>query len=98
MPLLDKVKAQASQAAQKAQAAGRAGQARLEDAQARRKLDGLYRSLGAAVYAGHKGEGGDRSAEIERLYAEIEAFEAAHGESEPSDGGAHAEGDDATPD
>jgi hypothetical protein len=100
MPLFDKVKAQAAQVAQKAQEAGRAGQARLEDVQAKKKLDGLYRSLGAAVYAQRAGRGGpDTAAEIERLYSELAEFEATHGNnamSAPAEGSGQsgvAEGD-----
>lgn len=80
MALFDKVKAQAAQVAQKAQEAGRTGQARLEDAQARKQLDALYRSLGAAVYAQHAGQGNeDTAAEIEQLYGDLDQFQAAHG-------------------
>ena len=43
MGLLDKVKAQATQVAGKAQEAGRAGQAKLEEVQARRRVDTLLR-------------------------------------------------------
>ena len=77
MALLDRMKAQAAQVAQKAQEAGRAGQSKLEDAQARRHLDALYRSLGAAMYAQHVGRG-DTAAEIERLYGELKQFEQQH--------------------
>jgi hypothetical protein len=55
MPLFDKVKAQAGQVAQKAQEAGKAGQAKLDQAQAKRKADALLRDLGAAVYAERSG-------------------------------------------
>ena len=57
MPLFDRVKAQAAQVAQKAQEAGKAGQAKLDEMQAKRKLDGLLRDLGAALYAEHAGRG-----------------------------------------
>jgi hypothetical protein len=80
MALFDKVKEQASQLAQKAQEAGKAGQAKIEDAQARRKADGMLRQLGAAVYAQRSGTAGaDNSAEVERIVAEIKAFEAENG-------------------
>lgn len=55
MALLDKMKQQAAQVAQKAQEAGRAGQAKIEEVQARRQLDALYRDLGATTYAQHRG-------------------------------------------
>ncbi len=85
MPLFDKVKAQANQVAQKAQEAGKAGQAKLDEVQAKRKVDGLYRDLGAAVYAqrvGHADAGS--SAEIDRLVAAITEHEAEQGESDAS--------------
>lgn len=80
MPLFDKVKAQASQVAQKAQEAGKAGQAKLDQAQAKRKADALLRDLGAAVYAERSGQGSpDSASEIDRLIAEIASHEAEHG-------------------
>ena len=82
MPLFDKVKAQATQVAQKAQEAGKAGQAKLDEVQAKRKVDGLYRDLGAAVYAERTGSGGAGStAEIDQLVEAITAHEAEHGPS-----------------
>ena len=86
MALFDKVKEQASQLAQKAQEAGKAGQAKIEDAQSRRKADGILRNLGAAVYAQRSGTAGaDNSADIDRLVAELKAFEAEHGPLVTSD-------------
>jgi hypothetical protein len=80
MALFDKVKEQASQLAQKAQEAGKAGQAKIEDVQARRKADGMLRQLGAAVYAQRTGTAGaDNSAEVDRIVAELKAFEAENG-------------------
>jgi hypothetical protein len=102
MALLDKMKQQAAQVAQKAQEAGRAGQAKIEEVQARRQLDAMYRDLGAAAYADHAGRGDEaNSAEIERLYREIAKWEQEHGDaptspSEPTDpasGGAPPAGD-----
>jgi hypothetical protein len=88
MALFDKVKEQASQLAQKAQEAGKAGQAKIEDAQARRKADGMLRQLGAAVYAQHSGTAGtDNSADIDRLIAELKAFEAENGPIASKDSG-----------
>ena len=54
MALMDKMKQQAAQLAQKAQEAGKAGQAKIEDAQAKRRADALLRELGAAVYSQRK--------------------------------------------
>ncbi|HWE55188.1 MAG TPA: hypothetical protein VG435_06720 [Acidimicrobiales bacterium] len=79
MGLLDKVKESASQAAQKAQEAGKAGQAKIEDAQAKRKVDALFRDLGAAVYAERTGKPGADPAVADKLVAEITSIEAEHG-------------------
>jgi hypothetical protein len=80
MPLFDRVKAGAAQAVQKAQEAGQAGQAKLNDMQAARHLDSLFRDLGAATYDQHAGRAtSDTATTIERLYGEIEAHEAEHG-------------------
>ncbi len=82
MPLFDKVKAQATQVAQKAQEAGKAGQAKLDEVQAKRKADGLFRDLGAAVYAERAGRGDATSAaEIDRLVEAIASHEAEHGQA-----------------
>jgi hypothetical protein len=83
MPLFDRVKAGAAQAVQKAQEAGQAGQAKLNDIQAARHLDSLFRDLGAATYDQHAGRAtSDTAATIVRLYGEIEAHEAEHGKDE----------------
>ncbi len=78
MGLLDKVKAQATQAAQKAQEAGRVGQAKLEESQAKRKVDALLRDLGAAVYAEKTGKPEADPAAVERLIEQIRSLEAQH--------------------
>lgn len=86
MALFDKVKEQATQLAQKAQEAGKAGQAKIEDAQARRKADAMLRQLGAAVYAQRSGTASaDSSAEIDKLVADLKAFEVDHGPIVTSD-------------
>jgi hypothetical protein len=86
MALFDKVKEQASQLAQKAQEAGKAGQAKIEDAQSRRKADAILRQLGAAVYAQRSGTASvDNSADIDKLVADLKAFEAEHGPIAASD-------------
>jgi hypothetical protein len=80
MPLFDRVKAGAAQAVQKAQEAGQAGQAKLNDIQATRHLDSLFRDLGSAIFDQHAGRAtSDTASTIERLYGEIEAHEAEHG-------------------
>ena len=94
MPLFDRVKAGATQAVQKAQDAGKAGQAKLDEIQAKRHLDSLYRDLGAAVYAQHVGGAtAETTAAIDRLESEIEAHEAEHG---PGSDDANSEADDST--
>jgi hypothetical protein len=82
MPLFDRVKAGAAQAVQKAQEAGQAGQAKLNDIQATRHLDSLFRDLGSAAYDQHAGRAtSDTASTIERLYGEIEAHETEHKEA-----------------
>jgi len=76
MGLLDKVKAQATQVAGKAQEAGRAGQAKLEEVQARRRVDALFHDLGEAVYAERTGSGTGDPGAVARLVEEIRAAEA----------------------
>lgn len=80
MGLLDKVKVQAAQAAQKAQEAGKTGQTKLESAQAKRKVDALFRDLGAAVYAQRTGKDGD-PALVDATVEKIKALEAEHGDA-----------------
>lgn len=79
MGLMDKVKAQATQAVEMAQEAGKKGQAKLGEVQAKRKVDALFRDLGAAVYAERTGRSPDRSADVERLIDQVSALEAEHG-------------------
>lgn len=80
MALFDKVKAQAAQVAQMAQEAGKAGQARIGEAQARKRADELLRSLGAAVLALHTGRGDEEtSGEIDTLVQQLTELEQEHG-------------------
>jgi hypothetical protein len=73
MGFLDKVKAQAEQAVKQ-------GQDKLEDVQAKKKADGLLRSLGAWHYAIQTGrDEGNGPAEMARITAELQAHEAEHG-------------------
>ena len=86
MPLFDKVKAQATQLAQKAQEAGKVGQAKIEEAQARRRADGLLRSLGAACYAERTGRGSSEvTAKIDELISSLKTHEAENGPISPND-------------
>lgn len=80
MALLDKVKAQATQAVHKAQEAGKSGQARLEEVQARRKVDRLLRSLGALTYAQRTGQPAPEGPSADELVAQIDELKAAHGD------------------
>jgi hypothetical protein len=57
------------------------GKEKLEDVQADRASDKLLRDLGAWYYAGRTGrDDGQAAAHVERLIAELQAHEAAHGE------------------
>lgn len=73
----DKLRAQAADLAEKAQAGVAQGQAKVNEIQAKRRADALLRDLGAAVYAEH--QGGDRTAERQRLLTELDAHAAEHG-------------------
>lgn len=83
MPLFDRVKTQAQQAASsiagKAKEGAQAGQAKIDELQTKRQIDGLLRDLGQLVY-GQKTERGSVTddTEIERIVAEISALEAEH--------------------
>ena len=68
MGLMDRVREQAAQLAQKTQVAAQEGRVMLDQAQARRRADAMFRDLGAAVYAERTGRGGSESAaKIDRL-------------------------------
>jgi hypothetical protein len=96
MGLMDKVKAQATQVAQKAQGAAQTGQAKLDQVQEKRKVDGLFRDLGAAVYAQRSGSNGAESqAEVERLIQEITTLQTEH--ASVSDAATPEASDTATP-
>jgi hypothetical protein len=80
MPLIDRVKEQAAQLAQKTQEAAQEGRARLDQAQARRRADAMFRDLGAAVYAERTDRGGpDGADKIERLVKALSRQEAEQG-------------------
>lgn len=74
MGLLDKVKEQATEVAHKAQEAGKTGQAKLESVQAKRKVDGLLRDIGAMVYAERSGGPSADEAAVGRLVQQIDAL------------------------
>jgi hypothetical protein len=74
MKLVEKMKAQASQAAEKAQEGLRTGQAKIEEAQTKKKADALLRDLGALAFAERTGQATEATeAEAERLVADLRA-------------------------
>lgn len=79
MGFLDKVKEQGSALASKAQEGISQGQAKLDDAQAKKKANDLLGQLGAWQWAMSNGrDGGSGATEIERIRAELTAHEAEH--------------------
>ncbi len=81
MGFLDKAKEQASALANKAQEGISQGQAKLDAQQAKKHADGLLRDLGAWVFAQRTGrDNGGAPANIERIYGELQAHEAEHGQ------------------
>ena len=91
MGLMDRVRDQAAQLAQKTQEAAQEGRVMLDQAQARRRADAMFRDLGAAVYAERTGRGGpDGAAKIDRLVKALSRQEAEQGlgdsSSQPSSG------------
>jgi hypothetical protein len=80
MGLMDRVREQAAQLAQKTQEAAQDGRVMLDQAQARRRADAMFRDLGAAVYAERTGRGGpDGAAKIDRLVKALSRQEAEQG-------------------
>jgi hypothetical protein len=84
MGLLDRVREQAAQVAQRAgqatQEAAQTGKAKLDQAQAKRRADAMFRDLGAAVYAERTGRGGtDTADKIERLVKALSEQESSQG-------------------
>ena len=67
MGLMDRVREQAAQVAQRTaqatQEAAQQGKAKLDQAQAKRRADAMFRDLGAAVYAERTGRGGTDTAD-----------------------------------
>jgi hypothetical protein len=92
MPLMDRFREQAAQLAQKTQEAALEGRAMLDQAQARRRADAMFRDLGAAVYAERTGRAGpDGAKKIERLIKALSRQEAEQGlgEHPPAASGEH---------
>ena len=73
MGFLDKAKATVNEAT-------KAAQDGVAEMAAKRKADALLRELGAWTYARHKGGYPDAEANITRLFGELAAHEAEHGE------------------
>ena len=84
MGLMDRVREQAAvfaqRTAQVTQEAAQQGKAKLDQAQAKRRADAMFRDLGAAVYAERTGRGGtDTADKIERLVKALSEQEASQG-------------------
>ncbi len=92
MGLMDKVRAQSTQLAQMAQETAREGKVKLDQAQAKRRADAMFRDLGATVYAERTGRGTPDSKEkIDRLVDALSRQEASQGLGDP-DASAPGEG------
>ena len=96
MGLMDKVRAQSTQLAQMAQETAREGKVKLDQAQAKRRADAMFRDLGATVYAERTGRGTpDSQGKIDRLVDALSRQEASQGLGDPdgsSPGGSTAPG------
>jgi hypothetical protein len=80
MGLMDRVKEQAAVLAQKTQEAAQEGKLKLDQAQAKRRADAMFRELGAAIYAERTGRAGtDTPGKIERLVKALQEQEAGEG-------------------
>ena len=80
MGLMNRVREQAAQLAQKTQEAAQEGRVMLDQAQARRRADAMFRDLGAAVYAERTGRAGpDGADKIDRLIKALSRQEAEQG-------------------
>src|ERR1700723_1821477 len=84
MGLMDKVRAQSTQLAQMAQETAREGKVKLDQAQAKRRADAMFRDLGATVYAERTGRGTpDSQGKIDRLVDALSRQEGAQGVRDP---------------
>ena len=87
MGFMDKVREQSTQLAQKAQETAREGKVKLDQAQAKRRADAIFRDLGAAIYAERTGRpGADNQEKIDRLIEALSRQEADQGLGD-TDGG-----------
>ena len=81
MGFLDKVKEQAAVATAVAKDAAQKGQTKLDDIQAKRAADVIFRELGMAVYAQRTGRGTSTvDDEINHLVDQLGEHEAANGQ------------------
>ncbi len=84
MGLMDKVRAQGTQLAQIAQETAREGKVKLDQANAKRRADAMFRDLGATVYAERTGRGTpDSKDKIDRLVEALSRQEASQGLGDP---------------
>jgi hypothetical protein len=84
MGIMDKVRAQGTQLAQMAQETAREGKVKLDQAQAKRRADAMFRDLGAAVYAERTGRATpDTKDRIDRLVDALSRQEASQGLGDP---------------
>ncbi len=98
MGLMDKVRAQGTQLAQRAQDTAREGKVKLDQAQAKRRADAMFRDLGATVYAERTGRGtADTKDKIDRLVDALSRQEAEQGLGDQASGD-QASGDQASGD
>src|SRR5207247_416799 len=98
MGFMDRVRATAEKAAEKAHRGVEQGQHKISEVQEKRRLDGLLRDLGAAVYLDRAGRATpDITSEIERLLASVrEAEESGTMVTAPTGSAPAPEGDSAT--
>ena len=84
MGFMDKVQAQTEVGLAKAAEATKAGQEKLDQVAAKHRADGMLHDLGAAMYAERLGRGTEQTAaDVERLVAELTAYEAEYGDLQP---------------
>ena len=97
MGLMDKVRAQGTQIAQMAQDTAREGKVKLDQAQAKRRADAMFRDLGATVYAERTGRGTpDSQGKIDRLVDALSRQEASQGLGDPDASAPDASAPDAS--
>ena len=97
MGLMDKVRAQGTQIAQIAQETAREGKVKLDQANAKRRADAMFRDLGATVYAERTGRGTpDSKDKIDRLVEALSRQEASQGLGDPDGTAPGSTGPDGT--